>query len=101
MPVMTRIITAASGSTRNDRSMVRSSDEIQVYSVCSIARCAGSIPTICQTVIAETMKEATIASEARPPDTLLGSRRPSIEFTRNPTTGKSGMSASIATTSGW
>jgi hypothetical protein len=30
MPVMTRIITAASGSTRKERPIVRSSDWIQV-----------------------------------------------------------------------
>src|SRR5688572_17611459 len=35
-----------------------------------------------------------MTSDARPPDTLFGSRRPSVALTRNPANGSSGISAS-------
>src|SRR5688572_27254614 len=40
--------------------------------------------------------EASITSDARPPDTLFGSRRPSVALTRNPANGSSGMSANTS-----
>src|SRR5690348_12875778 len=54
------------------------------------------MPATCITAITETANEASIASDARPPDTDFGSRRPSDALTRNPTTGKRGISASIS-----
>src|SRR5690348_12721847 len=94
-PVTTRIITADSGSTLNATSRLNTSDEIHVYSVCSIARLSGAMPASCQTTIAETTNDAIIASEASQPDTLFGSRLPTNALITNPTSGNSGMSASI------
>ena len=93
MPVITRIITAARGSTRNESAMFRSPDAIQVYSVCSIALASGDMPESCQTVMSDTAKDASIASDARPPETLFGNRFPIVELTRKPTNGKRGISA--------
>src|SRR5215208_6902656 len=59
-----------------------------------MTRASGAIPISCHTLIAETTNEATIASEARPPETLFGSRRPSIALMTKPTSGNRGISAS-------
>jgi hypothetical protein len=52
------------------------------------------MPASCQTVIAAMANDTTITSDAMPPDTDFGSRRPSIELIRNPANGRSGISAS-------
>src|SRR5687767_6810869 len=59
-----------------------------------MTRDSGAIPTSCQTLIAETANDAIIASDARPPETPLGRRRPSMALTRKPRSGNSGISAS-------
>src|SRR5688572_967674 len=61
-----------------------------------MARCSGAMPTSCQTAIAETANEASIAADARPPDTPFGSRRPIVALTRKPSNGNSGINASIS-----
>ncbi len=52
------------------------------------------MPATCSTVITETAKAASIASDATPPETAFGSRRPSSALTRKPANGKSGIKAS-------
>ena len=42
------------------------------------------MPASCHTAITETANDASIASDARPPETLFGSRRPSVALTRKP-----------------
>src|SRR5688572_13403230 len=59
-----------------------------------MARDSGAIPTSCHTLIAETTNDAIIASDARPPDTPFGRRRPNRALTRKPASGNSGISAS-------
>src|SRR5687767_9061077 len=59
-----------------------------------MTRDSGAIPTSCQTPIAETTNDAIIASDASPPETPFGRRRPSMALTRKPTSGNSGISAS-------
>jgi hypothetical protein len=59
-----------------------------------MARASTGLPAICTTLITEMTNEASITSEARPPDTLFGSRRPSVALTTNPANGSSGISAS-------
>ena len=44
-----------------------------------------------RTAITDTPNEPSIASEARPPDSSRGSRRPARLFSRNPRSGRSGM----------
>src|SRR5688572_1278178 len=61
-----------------------------------MARCSGAIPTSCQTLSAATANDASMASDASPPDTPLGRRRPIVALTRKPISGKSGISASIS-----
>src|SRR5580765_3563177 len=94
MPVMTRIITDASGSTRNEAPMFRSPDVIHVNTVCSIAR--SGVPRIVSTAETETAKAASITRQATPPETDFGSRFPRKALTRNPARGSSGISASTA-----
>src|SRR5215212_7936585 len=59
-----------------------------------MTRASGAMPINCQTLIAETTKEAISANDARPPDTLFGRRRPSVALTTKPTSGNRGISAS-------
>src|SRR6187200_477130 len=94
MPVMTRIITDESGSTRNEAPMFRSPDVIHVNTVCSIAR--SGAPRIVSTAETETAKAASIARQATPPEMDFGSRFPRKALTRNPASGSSGISASTA-----
>src|SRR5216117_2097775 len=96
IPVTTRIITAESGSSRNVRSRTKSPDAIQVYSVWSMTRRSGARPASRHTAIADTTNDASIASEASPPDTPFESLRPHVELTRNPTNGKSGITLSTS-----
>ena len=48
--------------------------------------------------MADTPNDASITSEASPPETGFGSRLPSVALTTKPTNGSSGISASIVTT---
>src|SRR5687768_15230507 len=62
-----------------------------------MTRCAGGcMPISCHTLTADTPNDASITSEARPPDTPFVSRRPIIALMMNPTSGNSGISASIS-----
>src|SRR5512139_3427427 len=94
MPVMTRIITADSGSRRNARSSVKSPEAIHVNSVCVRARDSTGRPARAITCMTATAKAATITADARPPETALGSRRPSEALTRKPANGRRGISDS-------
>src|SRR5687768_14215338 len=94
MPVTTRIISAASGSRENVRSMTRSPEAIHVYAVCWTSRASGGSAASCHTTIAETTKDAIMTRQARPPDTGFGSRRPIAALTRKPRKGNSGISGS-------
>jgi hypothetical protein len=96
MPVMTRIITADSGSTLNARAMFRSPEAIHVYRVWSIVLASGGRPASCRTLMTDTANDASITSDARPPETLFGSRRPIVALTTKPRNGKRGISASIS-----
>src|SRR5687768_5868541 len=60
-----------------------------------MTRSSGFMPASCQTVIAEMTNDSSITSDARPPDTDFGSRRPIVALTRKPANGSSGISASI------
>src|SRR5688572_7224624 len=99
MPVMTSSITADSGSSRKATSTEKSPAAIQVYSVSCTARSDGAMPARFQTLVAATANDATIASDASPPDTALPSRLPSVALTRKPRNGKRGMRASITAAS--
>ena len=46
------------------------------------------MPASCHTPIADTANDASIASEARPPETAFGRRLPSVALTRKPRNGK-------------
>ena len=46
-----------------------------------------------QLLEADTAKAASITSDARPPDTAFGRRRPRVALTTNPRNGKRGMRA--------
>src|SRR5688572_18574499 len=59
-------------------------------------RASGSSPASCRTAVTDTANDASITSDARPPDTLLGSRRPSVALTRKPANGSNGISASTS-----
>src|SRR5688572_12334190 len=59
-----------------------------------MARDSGAMPISCHTTIADTTNEATIASDASPPETPFGRRRPEVALMTKPTSGKSGISAS-------
>src|SRR5688572_18276832 len=59
-----------------------------------MARDSGAIPINCHTTIADTANDAIIASEASPPETPLGRRRPNSALMTKPTSGNSGISAS-------
>src|SRR6185369_17980760 len=93
MPVMTRIITDDSGSTRNEAPMFRSPDVIHVNTVCSIAR--SGVPRIVNTADTETAKAASIARQANPPEMDFGSRFPRKALTRKPANGRRGIRASM------
>src|SRR5688572_23422563 len=94
MPVTTRIITADKASSRSARSSVKSPEEIQVNSVWTICRLSDGMPINAITCITEMTKAIAITPVARPPDSALGRRRPSVAWTRKPANGSSGISAS-------
>src|SRR5262245_58478044 len=58
-----------------------------------MTRLAGSSAASCQTSAADTTNAAIIMSEASPPDTDFGKRRPKNALTRNPASGNAGMRA--------
>ena len=93
IPVMTRIMTAASGSSRSANGTVNSPELIQVNRCRAIARDSGGKATSLSTAIAETANDASIAAHATPPDTGFVSRRPAPAFNRKPRNGSSGISA--------
>src|SRR5918995_1104761 len=94
MPVMTRIITADSGSSRNARSTKKSPELIQVKRLTLISRPSGSMPASDQTCMTETANAASIIRQARPPDTFLVRRLPTLALTRKPRNGNRGISDS-------
>src|SRR6185369_16254403 len=94
MPVMTRIITADSGSSRNARLMTKSPDAIHVNTFWTTSRAPGSRAASCQTLVDATANDASIATQASPPDTFFGRRLPSDALIRKPTNGNSGISDS-------
>ena len=51
------------------------------------------MPASCHTSVAATANDASITSEASPPETDFGSRLPIVELTTKPTNGSSGISA--------
>src|SRR5919106_3428083 len=94
MPVTTRIITAASGSSRNARSSEKSPEVIHVKRRSSITRASASMPNKRHTAITETAKDASSARHAMPPEIVFERRFPSAALTMNPTSGNAGISDS-------
>src|SRR5262245_11804019 len=58
-----------------------------------MTRLAGSSAASCQTSAADTTNAAIIMSEASPPETDFGRRRPKNALTTNPASGNAGMRA--------
>src|SRR4051812_45280027 len=96
MPVMTRIITDESGSSRSVNAAVKSPDLIHVNTGLTIARESGGMPTSRHTPASETAKEPSIAPQATAPAAALLTRLPRLAFSRNPRNGSSAMSRSIS-----
>src|SRR6185436_12954295 len=94
MPVMTRIITADSASSRSERSSEKSPTLIQLKSVWTIWRLSGGMPANASTCITAIANESAITAVARPPEIDFGRRFPRNALTRNPPNGRSGMRAS-------
>src|SRR4051812_29957729 len=95
MPVITRIITDASGSSRSVRPTDRSPDVIQVNACCAISRSSAGMPTRRATAATDTANDTMIDPHAIAPETPLATRRPKLAFRRKPTSGNSGMRSSI------
>src|SRR5256885_9954812 len=95
MPVMTRIITDARGSSSSVRSIENASDLIQLNPVWAIARSSAGSPTRRTTAATDTANDRTIAPQAIAPATPLLTRRPKLALSRNPTSGNSGISSSM------
>src|SRR5690242_3397274 len=90
MPVTTRIMSPASGSTRSANGICRSPDGIQLNTVCCVP--PACMPRNART---ETANDAIIARQAMPPETAFGRRRPRDRLIRKPTKGSSGISNNI------
>src|SRR6478672_11248103 len=90
MPVMTRIISADSGSTRRAKGIWRSPEAIQVKTVC------WSQPTLrsASAATSEMPNAAIIARHATAPEIAFGNRRPMVALMRKPTKGSSKISDS-------
>src|SRR3954470_6368359 len=94
MPVMTRIISDDSGSTRKASGIFRSSDAIHWKSVCW-TKCPAA-PCAWSAAVTETANAPSIARHATPPDTLFGRRLPRKALRQKPRNGRSGISASMS-----
>src|SRR4051812_19621776 len=95
MPVITRIITLDSGSSRSVNGASNSPDEIQLNTRCTISRDCGSRPTSDTTAARATANDATIAPTATADDARLARRRPKLALTRKPRNGRSAISSSM------
>src|SRR5690349_13044081 len=97
MPVITRIITADSESSRSARSIEKSPALIQLKSSWLICRLVGGMAASASTCITGRTKASAITMVARPPGIDLGRRLPAKALTRKPPSGRSGISASTGT----
>src|SRR5476649_1136216 len=95
MPVITRIITDASGSSRRVNAAVKSPDAIQVKTVFEMARDSAGRATSCQTMVSDTRSDPNIVPHATAPAAALLTRLPRLAFSRKPRNGSSGMRISI------
>src|SRR5687767_11572694 len=93
MPVITRIMTAASGSSRSVRGICSVPEPIHVKSVSLMARTPPSAGVFSSalTDMTATPNESPIAPVASRPDTVLGRRLPSAAFTTKPSNGNRGI----------
>src|SRR5580765_2230344 len=93
MPVMTRIITAASGSRRSSNGMFSRPETIHEYTTSLIERTppTGSRWSKRQTAAADQPNESAIAPTATAAETVLDRRRPNVALTTNPASGRSGI----------
>ncbi len=96
MPVITRIISVASGSSRSANGTDRSPEVNHSKTTCSMTRWSAGAPKICAAEASDRPKATSIAATATPPDTALERRRPSVALTRNPMNGARMMNSSIA-----
>src|SRR6266853_2825846 len=97
MPETTRIMTAASGSSRRAKGTEKSCpDVIHVNTRWTTERFAGSSATSLTTAATETANDSTIAPHAMIPAAALLRRRPKLAFSRKPTNGNSGISSSMS-----
>src|SRR3954468_14622263 len=97
MPVMTRIITDDSGSSRNVKAAVKSPEVIHVKTSLAITRDSCGRDTSRQTASSDTANEPTIAPHATAPAAALLTRLPRPAFSRKPRNGRRGISSSIGT----
>src|SRR5258706_6383117 len=95
MPVITRIITDDSGSSRSVKAAVKSPDVIQVNAWLAIARDSCGRPTSCHTAASDTTNDPTIAPHATAPAAALLTRRPKLAVSRKPRNGSRGMRISM------
>src|SRR3954468_2306719 len=95
MPVITRIITAESGSRRSVNAASKSPDRIQLKTYWTIARDSPSCCNSRNTAASDTAKAPAIAPTATAPDADFARRRPTLALTRNPSSGSSGISNSM------
>ena len=97
MPVTTRIINAASGSTRSANGTSSSPDLSHVKTVCSTTAPPEKTGHAEATA---TRKAPIIAAHARPPDRDLDRRLPRKALIAKPANGNSGISSSIDVSAG-
>src|SRR5262245_20854816 len=95
MPVITRIITAESGSSSSVKLASKLPEWIQSNTRCDTTRESAGRPTRLQTDAADTASDASITPHAIAPEAVFESRRPSEAFSTKPTSGRSGISSSI------
>src|SRR6187549_203517 len=93
MPVITRIMTEASGSRRSVSGICSVPEPIQLKSVSLMARTPPSAGAFnrSRTASTDTMKEKSIAPVASRPETALGRRRPIAALTTKPSNGNNGI----------
>src|SRR5215471_2945301 len=93
MPVMIRIITAASGSRRSSNGMFSRPDASHEYTTSLIDRTplTGSTCSIRQTAAADQPNDSAIAPTATAAEAVLDKRRPNVALTTNPASGRSGI----------
>src|ERR1035437_854929 len=95
IPVTTRIITAESGSSRSVKVTAKSPELIQVNTCWAMARASAGNAISLKTETSDTRNDAIIAPHAIAPEAGLLTRRPKLAFSRNPTSGRSGISSSM------